>query len=315
MRYYEIIITNPNNNNTVVQKWSTLNADGSNNLSSQSIEFDIPVYTTAEEIGSTFIKIHGVPITEIGQAFNLNNMNLQFFAGMSAGLPLANPNQSGLIIQGVVQQAFGNWEGIDMNITLQVISGWGTSANAKNLIFNWIKGSSLTEAIRNTLSIPYPTYQININVNPNLALSNTEYAFYQTVPQFARYLNQVSKYSNQDSKYQGIKILMGNNTFTVYDGSSKSIPKELSFNDLIGQPIWQSLNQIQFRTVLRADINVGDYVNLPKGIATNTPQSFSRSRDNSVFQGEFQIDSVRHLGNYRGMTGQDWITVFTAHLT
>jgi len=314
MRFYDIIITNPNNNNTVIQEWTTLNIDGSNNLSSQSVEFDITVFTTAEEIGAAFIKIHGIPITEIGAAFNLNKMNIQVFAGMSKGLPLSNPDQRGLILQGVIQQAFGNWEGTDMNLNLQIIPGWGTVNDQKNLIVNWAKGSPLTDAIRNTLSVAYPNYTINININPNLVLANSEYGFYQTVPQFARYINQVSKYSNQSADYGGVKILIGNNTFTVYDGFSKSTPKEVSFNDLIGQPVWQSLNQIQFRTIMRADILVGEYVNMPKTIATNTAQSFSQFRDSSVFQGEFQIDAVRHLGNYRGTTGQDWITIFNAHL-
>lgn len=312
MRYYQIIITNPNTGQEI-KRWSTLNSDGSNNLSAQQIELDFTVYTLADEIGASFLKIYGIPITEIGSAFNLNNMNIQILVGMSAGLPLSNPAQRGLVVQGVIQQAYGNWQGTDQNLNIQIIPGWGTLTNQKNLSFNWLKGTMLSDAIKQTLLTAYPNYTITININQNLVLPGTEPGFFQTVPQFARYIRQVSKYANKDDTYQGVSILIGNNTFTVYDGTSKSNPKNISFNDLIGQPIWQSLNQIQFRTVMRADIQVGDYVNMPKSIATNTPQGFSQFRDASVFQGEFQIDSVRHVGNSRGMTGNDWVTVFNAH--
>ena len=40
---------------------------------------------------------------------------------MAAGLPLANPAQSGVFVQGQVYQAYGNWIGENMSLTLEIV--------------------------------------------------------------------------------------------------------------------------------------------------------------------------------------------------
>lgn len=315
MRYYLIIITNPSTGKEII-RWSSQSAfDGSNNLSSQQIDFDITVYALADQIGASMIKVSGVSIQQVGSAFNFNNMNISMFAGMSKGLPLSNPQQQGLIMQGTIQQCFGNFYGTNQDLNFIVQSAQGTASSPKNIVLNWQKGQNLAEAIKNTLQIAFPGYALNINISENLTLANNEPGYFQTAPQFAQYIQAVSKHINPDPTYRGVRMLIGNNSFTVYDGTTQSTPKDIGFTELVGQPVYQSLTQINFRTVLRADIGLSDYVNMPKTIAVQTPQSFSQFRNSSIFQGVFQIDSVRHLGNFRGTSGTDWVTIFDAHNT
>lgn len=313
MRYYTIIITNPIDGKEVI-RWTSLGLNGVNNLSAQQIEFDILTYTLADEIGSSFIKVSGVSIKQIGGAFNLNNMQFKMYAGMSKGLPLSNPKQSGLIIVGIIQQCFGNWQGTNQDLNFIVQSAQGSASDPRNIILNWKRGSRLSDALSATLKTAFPDYSINVNISGSLVISSDEPAFFQTAPQLARYALNASKNINKDPNYGGVQMTIREKSIEVYDGSTQSTPKEISFNDLIGQPVWQSLTQINFRTILRADIRVGDYVLMPKTLAQQTPQSFSQFRNSSVFQGKFFIDSVRHIGSFRGTSGADWITVFDAHL-
>lgn len=313
MRYYKIIISKPDTGKTIYEI-STQNSDGSNNIGAQLIELDFPIYTLDAPIGAAFLKIWGISIQDITSAFNLNGMNIQVFLGMNLGLPLSNPKQQGLVLQGTIFQAYGNWQGTEQNLNFQIMPPFGTSVSPKNFSFNWIKGTVLANAIKTTLSTALPAYKININISNNLILTSTEPGFYQSLTQFAKYIKIVSQnIMKNDLTYQGVRMVIGGNFINIFDGSSKTTPIDISFFDLIGQPIINSLAQIQFRTIMRADINVSDYVKMPTSIATITENSFSNVKNQSVLQGIFQIDSVRHVGNSRGTSGSDWISIFDAH--
>lgn len=312
MRYYLIVITNPVTNKELI-RFSTQNEDNSNNLQALQIEFDLLIYQLHDVSGGSTLKINGIGINQVGQSAQYNGMFIQIYLGMSAGFPLSNPKQAGLVLEGTIQRCYGNWQGTQQDINFIIQAPSGTQNTPKNIILNWKKGSELSVAINNALSTAFPDYSINIQISPNMILSNDEQGFYQTTTQFARYIKAVSQKIINTPDYQGVTMTIGNKLFNVFDGTSSKTPLAISFNDMIGQPIWSSLNQIQFRTVLRADINVSDFVQLPKSIATNTPQGFSEFRDQSIFQGTFQVDSVRHVGNSRGLSGSDWITILDCH--
>ena len=53
----------------------------------------------------------------------------------------------------------------------------------------------------------------------------------------------------------------------AYDGTTSFTPKAINFFDLIGQPTWLNYAQIQIQVVMRGDIQVGDVVSLPSGLA------------------------------------------------
>jgi hypothetical protein len=64
---------------------------------------------------------------------------------------------------------------------------------------------------------------------------------------------------------------------------------------------------------MRADLKVGSQVSLPKTQVSNTQAAQSSLVNQKVaFQGNFQLQSMRHIGNSRQPDGNSWVTVFEA---
>jgi hypothetical protein len=304
----------------------------STNPAALQIEMDIPVapFASPAAVGA-FVKVWGVPLSTIAQAQNLRWKNIKVFGGFQKGLPLANPAQAGLLVQGYIWQAFGNWIGTDQSLDLIIAAGAapaGTPNNPQspNLVLNWQQGQTMSDAIKSALTIAYPGYTVNANINPNLKLLSHEPSAYGSLQSFARYVKQASKDIIKTDTYPGVDVVLNGKTFYVYDNtppassastarSKSSTPpdKSVAFQDLIGQPTWIEAPSIQFKTMMRADLKVGDQVTLPKTLVTNRTQAQSSLINQQVsFQGKFQIVSVRHVGNYRQATADAWVSVFDA---
>ncbi|WP_157661700.1 hypothetical protein [Burkholderia ubonensis] len=320
---------------------------GSSNPYAQNIELDLPVTFLHEPLPNAYLRIWGISLTEIGQASNLQGMNVAIYGGMSAGLPLANASQSGILASGQILQSFGNWIGSDMTLDMYVFFGGSsptsnqttgnssttsttplpaTNQNPANIIWQWSAGQSFNSAVTNSLSTVFPKYQIQGTASPNLAWTGApEIGFFATVKQFAQYLNELSQKiiggstPNQQS-YPGVFLAFQNNTITIGDGSTQTTPKQINFIDLIGQPTFSQPFQVQVSCVMRADIKVGDYVKLPPGpgiIQSGSASQFfnvqpgdqySTAKSGSIFSGTFLVNAVRHVGNFRNPAAQSWIT-------
>jgi hypothetical protein len=306
-------------------RWTSLlpDQDQISNPGANQIEFDIPLsYASAQSAGAT-IRIWGISIQDISQASDLNNALIKVYGGMKKGLPLANPAQSGLILSGQINQAFGNWIGTEMTLDLVVIPDGNAGPDATqaaaavplNLPFLWKQGTALSDAILNTLATGFPDgYTIDVNIDPRLILPSEETGHYQSLGDFAAYIETMSK-EIIGGDYDGVKITLVDKTFTVYDASAAAAAevKQIEFNDFIGQPTWIGYLEIQFQCVMRADIEVGSYVLMPPTpLLTTTAQSVPRYRDKSAFQGKFLITVIHHIGNFRQPDGQAWVSVFNA---
>jgi hypothetical protein len=81
---------------------SSLTAAGRWNPAALNVEWDIPVAPFHSPDGSTFLKIWGLGLADVGNGFDLNGMNIKVFGGMSKGLPLVKHNQSGMLISGSI---------------------------------------------------------------------------------------------------------------------------------------------------------------------------------------------------------------------
>lgn len=311
MRYYNIVISDPVSGE-VRRVYTSLNSFGTTQLGALNIELDAPVFPYAQPIGGAALRVWGVSLQTVGQATDLNGMAIKVFGGMQKGLPLANPKQSGLLLQGYIAQAFGNWQDMVQTLDMVIFAGTGTVDVPANLVLNWTKGQQLSQAIQNTLSVAYPGYTANISISDKLVLDHDEQGFYQTITQFAQRIREISQ-GIVGGDYRGVDIILRERTFVVYDGTSPTDPRQISFTDLVGQPSWISPGRVQMKTVMRADVVVGSYVKLPKGQIVTTAQSLSQYRQGSVFQGTFQIDSVRHLGNFRQPDANSWVSVFDMH--
>lgn len=346
MRYYEIALSDPDTGKSLVpagdgfQKgatgptFSSLYKDPMTGRiqpdpGALQIEFDIPVSHLAQPQGNFRIKIHGVGVQMLGQAANLAGMNFSMKGGMSAGLPLANPAQAGLLVQGVVLQAWGNWVGTDQTLDLLISPGIKRQIiDNMPIPFFWAAGSSLRDAIDAALAQAFPGFNRDIQIDPRLILANDEAGYYAAPSQWASYLLELtqslgSKYLG--FSYPGVRIFVSGTTIHVIDGSQTAKPTPLQFQDLIGQPTWISGTQITFQTVLRADLSIGSRVVFPSGIvapfallspqaggAISTPSVPLPAKNKSIFQGPFEIQELHHFGDFRQPSGDAWVTSFVA---
>lgn len=295
--------------------------NGQSNPAALDVEIDLPVVAQAQPMGSGYVRIWGISLKEISQASNLNNKNVKISAGMQRGLPLANPKQSGVIVKGYIFQAFGNWIGTDQTLDLIIVPGTAPASQSdrvKNLSLNWQKNTKLSDAIKTTLQSAFSGLSIDVAISDKLVMPNTEIGIYQNLTQFSQYVRQVSRSIIGGADYAGVSIVLSEKSIKVFDGTSPSSSgaKAISFVDLIGQPTWIEAPIIQFKTVMRADVTVGDDITLPATPTINTSQAMSSLVNQQLsFQGGFQVSQARHIGRYRQPDAASWVTVYNAFPT
>lgn len=316
MRYYSILITNPTTGALVQQFTNQVN--GKPDMGALDIEFDISASPLATPIdSSSFVRVWGIPLALIAQSNNLNGKNIAVYGGMQKGLPLANPKQAGLLVQGTIQPAYANWQGTAMTLDMQITQYLYASLQEDvNIVLNWKAGQSLASALAVALFVAFPAAQPNIGISDNLVQSYDEPSFHGNMQQLSQYLLQKTQ-AMLGGDYPGVNVSMSGSTITVLDGTQPPpSPTQINFQDLIGQPTWLGLNTLQVQTVLRADIPWGSYVTLPPTITSVTAPAVAPaaagnlSRSNSAFQGTFFVLRVRHVGHARQPDAASWSSIF-----
>lgn len=318
MRYYNIVITDPVTGK-VLRQYSSLDSQGRFIPGALNVEFDIPVIAFGNPGSGAFVRVWGIALTDITQSSDLNYNLIQVYAGMSKGLPLANQDQQGLLVEGYIYQAYGNWLGTTQTLDMQIFPGKGPNFDSRNFTFRYPKNTKLADGIRNTLQTAYPEYTVDVSeISPDLVLPYDQPGQYSSISQFASFLNDLSLALNPATAtgvaYSGINILVQNNSvIRVIDNSGTvKAPKEILFTDLIGQPVWQSPVSFQFNSIMRGDLQIGMFVKMPVAQFTTVPTSLAQFRTASAFQGVAQIlggdAAIRHVGNYRQPDGTAWVT-------
>ena len=320
-RYYKIVLTNadgsqpsgfPSSNGAT---WCS-QVNGQNDPGALDIEIDVVSGVQSTPVGGSFVRVYGIPLSQIVQSANLNHpspnqTNIDISVGMAAGLPLADPSQQGLVAHGSVFPAFGNWIGTSMTLDLILAPFQGSSAHPVNIVHNQPAGTPMASALQSALSTAFPSFTPKINISPNLVLPNDEMGFYGTLAQYAGYIKTLSQKILGSANYPGVMIAQQGKNIVGFDGTQPaSGTKTIKFQDLVGQPTWYGLNQVSLKTIMRGDINLGDPVTLPKTIATVQAQSAPQFRQGSGFQGTFMVQQVRHIGRFRQATGDAWCSVF-----
>ena len=330
MRYYDLIITPQNtasqddkkqavntgvstdsqNKKQEPMVFSTLNKKGEHNPNGLMLEFDIPVagfHDCAGNGNNGYIRLHGIPISMIQQAANFQNAEIELYAGMSKGLPLVNPEQRGLIVQGQAFQSFGNWQGENTHIEFVLMP---LASQVGNYTFQWKKGDKMIGMIEQVLKRNHPDYTVKSKIKDNLVLTNDESGAYSTISQFARYVFNTSRSIVTDQGYQGVTIIVQGKTIIVQDGSSQKKPKDIKYTDIIGQPTWLSIAEMQFKAVIRSDLFVGDFIKIPESVIKQSSRSMQTfKKNNTTFNGTFQISQIRHVGNSRQPDANSWCTI------
>jgi hypothetical protein len=326
MRYYKIVITDPSSGQVFVPPGFagllggasyTSFVNGQTLPSAWNIELDIPVIGQATPQGSGILRVWGISIQEINQAANLNGKNIAVYGGMQKGLPLANPAQAGLLVQGTIFQAFGNWIGTDQTLDFVIVplfgnsstkGGVGTLAQPKNIVLNWKAGTTLASALQTSLQTAFPGSTVKININSGLVRPNDEVGFYPTLEQLSQYVLQTSLDVIKTANYPGVNISVAGSTIAVSDNPAGNV--QIAFQDLIGQPTWLEGATIQMKTVMRADLPYFGAITMPKALITNSSAApTSLINLNATFQGGFYVTGLRHVGNFRQPTADSWVTV------
>ncbi len=287
------------------------------------VEFDFFSYLNAASgtDGAT-ITIHGVGLSNISQAQKFTGRVVQVSAGMSGGLPLEDPTQKGLILNGQVMQAWANWVGSEMNLNLLVFPSLYTYSTPGNFILNWQAGKSLQDALTTTLNVAFPDVGVVFNLSKPYILGRNVQSMHNTLSQLAGLI----KSTTATPGFSGVTISTPiNNTITVSDNlnvTGQQQPKQIKYTDLIGQPTWVNAAAMMVTTVMRGDIQVGSVVTMPQGPGGPgqvtlagvgiSAQSVQPSRVNyaTAFQGQFQVNAIRHIGNSRDTGPTAWVSVF-----
>lgn len=323
-RFYQIIVTPPD----VIGSLETLSWNSHDGIvpipSAQNINFSIHVTSAAQPAGAMYITIEGVPIYDLSQAKGFYPIGSSYWrismrAGMLGGLPISsNQPAPGLILDGMILGSFGNWIETSMSLSFIVTSGQPYSlASPANLVFNWPKGTLLSDALRTMLAIAYPTASANILITDTIA---TYQAIHRasTLDQMASYILQLTN-NYAGSSSPGVNIVLSNNLINCFDGTIPvKQPIQIKYADLVGQPVWISAVVIQIRVIMRADISIGDEVIMPPvpnlpGFVTKLPTlSNAFGSYGMLFQGAFTVIRLQHVGDFRSTDGRQWITIIDA---
>lgn len=332
MRYYDIVITDPGSG-AQVRRYTSF-VSGQSIPGALNVVLDIPVVEFALPSGDAGLSIWGVSLNDIGQASDLSNKLISVSGGMQKGLPLANPAQAGLLVKGYIAQAFGNWVNTDQSLEMVIRAGTPPTVSAgaasattpRNLSFNWAAGTPMSSAIKATLATAYPGYTVTAAISDKLVLPYASVGIYTDITPFAQFIKQASQ-AIIGGNYPGVSILLTDKTLSVYDGTAaaggKTGPQpssatsgkgtQIAFQDLIGQPTWIEPFKINFKTVMRADLKVGDNITMPPTVTINTAQAESYLiNQKATFQGGFYITQLRHVGNFRQPDAASWVTVIDA---
>lgn len=312
MRYYDISIT-PQGGTTPMFAWGS-HPNGNYDPGALNVDFDMPVLPYGVPSGGQTITLEGVSLEAIGQAQKFAGANLVMRGGMQSGLPLANPTQAGVLVAGQIFQSFGNWEGTEMTLDFVILPSVYTMQNPGNITLNWTAGQSLAAALQACLSVAYPNMPISINIGSNLVLDRDVHAFFSTLDGLAQ---KVAELTNAYFGGQIVTITIQAGKIVVYDRTYQPAPIQINFTDLIGQPTWIEPNVMQMKTVMRADLQVGAMISMPKGyqnvpgfVSTSAYSLPSSLKYQSSFQNNFQIIQLRHIGNFRSSDASNWATVF-----
>jgi hypothetical protein len=202
--------------------------------------------------------------------------------------------------------------------------------NQVNIVLIWTSGQKLSDALQQCLKTAFPKTTITIDISDKLVQNHDEKGFYQTIGQLATYIRQVSTFIMQGStkNYTGVSISFANGKITVTDSeaSSKSFTQSaytINYTDLVGLPIWIAAQQIQVKTVLRADIQFDQVITIAPtptlaafvngGVAFDNPSDLD-NRGKMVFSGNGKIMAIDHYGDSRSASGDAWVSVYTVYV-
>lgn len=259
---------------------------------------------------------------------------LPFARGFAnANVPASDANQPVDTIPSMVGSAFTT--GANLGASNFRVGGYMASffgggnmnplAAPINMIHNMMPNMPASSAIRETLSKAFPNANLDIRISEAIKLGYQDAGMYQTLEQYAKYIQQLSHSVLGSNQYLGVNMSAYDSTLHVWDGTNPWGAAEIKWYDLIGQPTWIDVQMIHIKCVLRADIHIGMTVTLPKevmwinvqssGVLAGTPESsMPEQKRNVAFTGKFKVMRVYHVGDFRNPDGANWSTNIHAQI-
>jgi len=318
MRYYRLEVTDKNDKPIFIEGTHPFILDSSDNpRGALHIEFDIPALGADTAVTGSSVVIYGLPLTIISQQVNFFGGSLKLYAGFQSGLPLAKPQQAGLIAAGQINNPYGNWIGTHqtLNLGFNPVGKKDKDGKTNYLTLDGKKGEKLADALKRCLKNTFPQKTININIYHDLVLVDDFKGHYLSITQLASDVKGITPGLLRQTGYTGVQIVLQNNQINVFDSSKASAGIKIAIDEFIGQPTWVNFGQVSFKTPMRADLQVGDRVTFPiasdSAFMVSTPQARLQWHKLN-FSGTFQITSMRHIGQYSHADGEAWVTIFEA---
>ena len=316
MRFYDIQILRTDG--SLMHRWTSF-PNGKNDLNALDVEFDISLTSGTISDGTALVRIYNPGLKVLSAAQNFLNLNARVYGGMQKGLPLANPAQAGLLTAGAIRRSLGTWMGTEQTLDLYIGGRVGDVYGPRNLVFNWKAGTPLFDAVKATLTTAFSGFKVTVSgsLQAGLVLSHDETGFYPSFEGFAVHVKQLTA-AIGGGDYPGVDVYPQTNSFVLHDGTTKTAPKVLAFQDLIGQPTWMGPQEVSVVTVLRGDILPPQYIQIPTAtVYGSDPAYFPANSAASIspggkpnFTGTFLVTRQRHLGRFRQADGGSWITAF-----
>ena len=323
-------------NAPTAKEW-TSHPNGVYDPSAHNVIFDFMVVDYAQYAGSMTFTIEGPSITDllqtghygpkrVGDGTLFQYWNYQLYLGMAPdGLPFSGPQagqpEPGLVAAGSIQESFGNWVGNDMSLSFLLMN---TGLQVSPPVLNWLPGQPLADALQLMLKAAYPGMPQKIRISPALigpkhGITQVTYTL-QSMSHFIKSQTAGANYG-QAQDYPGVSIYIQNGVLIATDFTQKPTkpPVKLSLESFIGQPVWVGGDVMAFNLVMRADILVGDELELPKnyrqlpGFTTTLAQVTNYDYDYALaFSGKFWVTAVRYIGQSRSDNGAEWMTIVEA---
>ena len=324
MRSYSVQITPVKSSSPIT--FNSQSVLGVDNYSCLRLDLDVFQTWYHQPAGNSHIKLWGVDLKDLGQKAGFNPVKqasglgydyakIQIGVGMSKGLPFANPNQAGVIVNGSILQSFSTWQGTEVGLDIVLIPAQVNPNAVANITMAWDKGQTLTEAVTQALKNAYgANTNISGSFSSNLVYTEDAKGQFTSFIAFAKKVQEISRWINPSPTYFGASITATSQGFLLSDSTiAPTGTKQIAFTDVIGNLTWIDIATIQARVTMRADLNVGDYITFQNHIPVNNViNNNSQFRNNLAFNGSFMINKLHHIGSSRQPNGDSWVTVIDA---
>lgn len=311
MRYYELTLSLANSATSQVLQ---LKLDESNAYGLR-ITFNIQAFQDAALYVPSVLTIYNPSTSYFTNAHGLEGAKVMLRAGIKPS-PLTSkldltPSLNDLLYIGVVARAVPDYMSKDPSIAL-LLSPVSFDAIPEPFTASLNKGEKVGEFFKKVLTQMFSALKVVVDVSAESVTlqDKTKWAF--KVTSLDEVLSALDSFN--------LKVATEGDTFTIM---AKKANLERAFapfkpkaQDFIAQPEWQTLSELQCSFALRSDLKIGQKVIFDGTMATSAqslvsePSSLSGITHTNalLLAGEFEIVSIWHQGDSRGIGSESWAT-------